>query len=91
MLKILLTTFSFLSFNLIQAQFGDKAELLKVDINNNGILDEIKPMQDVLEMKIDNKKYSLKFEDTFGFQHLSELSYENNILIISGGNEGTGA
>jgi hypothetical protein len=63
---------------------------LKVDINNNGQIDVIKPITNSLQLNIDNKNYSISY-DLLGFEFLSELSFANNILIISGYNSGTGA
>jgi hypothetical protein len=62
---------------------------LKADLNANGQLDIISPMSDCLNLKIDNKSYSMSYE-LLGFELLSELSFKNNILIISGFNSGSG-
>jgi hypothetical protein len=71
----------------IQAQ--DALKTLKVDINNNAIVDIFKPTTNSLEMSIDNIKYSISFE-ALGFERLSDLSITNNVLKIGGYMDGTG-
>jgi hypothetical protein len=71
----------------IQAQ--DVRKTLKVDINNNSIVDIFKPTNNSLEMTIDNIKYSISFEE-LGFEWLSDLRFTNNVLTIGGYMEGTG-
>ncbi|VXB56936.1 exported hypothetical protein [Flavobacterium sp. 9AF] len=74
-----------------QAQQTDlEVKALKIDINANGIIDEIKPSTDALHLNIDNKSYTIPYE-LLGFEFLSKLSFINNVLIISGYNSGTGA
>lgn len=63
---------------------------LKADINANGQIDIIKPSGYELKLKIDNKSYTISYE-LLGFEFLSELSFKNNILTISGYNSGSGA
>ena len=71
----------------IQAQ--DALKTLKVDINNNAIVDIFKPTTNSLEMTIDNIKYAISFEK-LGFERLSDLSFTNNVLTIGGYMDGTG-
>jgi len=63
---------------------------LKADINANGQIDVIKPSTNELKLSIDNKNYTISYE-LLGFEFLSELSFTNNILTISGYNSGSGA
>jgi hypothetical protein len=50
----------------------------------------IKPSTNELKLSIDNKNYTISYE-LLGFEFLSELSFTNNILTISGYNSGSGA
>lgn len=80
-------------FNILisQAQQTDlDIKTLKADINANGQIDVIKPSKEALKLNIDNKNYTIPYE-LLGFEFLSELSFTNNILTISGYNSGTGA
>jgi hypothetical protein len=63
---------------------------LTADINSNGQTDVIKPGTNELALNIDNKNYTISYE-LLGFEFLSELSFTNNTLTISGFNSGTGA
>lgn len=74
-----------------KAQDLKDIDSLTVDLNNNGITDFIIYKSNYLELKIDDKKYSYELENIFSFIQISELSFKNNILTISGGNGGTGA
>ena len=81
-------TIAFLIYSFTsQAQYAPKT--LKVDINNNAIVDLFKPTTNSLEMTIDNIKYAISFEK-LGFERLSDLSFTNNVLTIGGYMEGTG-
>jgi hypothetical protein len=73
-----------------QAQQNDlDIKTLQADINANGQIDVIKPNTNELKLNIDNKSYTISYE-LLGFEFLSELSFTNNILTISGYNSGTG-
>jgi hypothetical protein len=88
MQRITFLTVAFLIYALpIQAQ--DEPKTLKVNINNNAIIDIFKPTNNSLEMNIDNMKYSIPYEE-LGFEHLSDLKFINNVLTIGGYIEGTG-
>ncbi len=63
---------------------------LEADINLNGQTDVIKPGTNELALNIDNRDYSISYQ-LLGFEFLSELSFANDILTISGFNSGTGA
>lgn len=63
---------------------------LKADINANGQIDILIPSSNELKMNIDNKNYTISYK-LLGFDFLSELSFTNNILTISGYNSGSGA
>lgn len=74
-----------------QAQQNDlDIKTLKVDINVNGQIDIIKPTTNELKLNIDKNIYTISYE-LLGFEFLSELSFTNNIITISGYNSGTGA
>ena len=80
-------------FNILisQAQQSDlDIKPLKTDINANGQIDVIKPKTNELALNIDNRNYTISYE-LLGFEFLSELSFTNNILTISGYNSGSGA
>lgn len=63
---------------------------LKADLNANGKIDLIKPSATALELNIDNKNFTISYE-LLGFEILSKLSFDKNILTITGYNSGTGA
>ena len=63
---------------------------INVDINLDNRLDNITPTDSSLILKINNKKGEVLFGN-FGFETLSGLKFTNNILLISGRNEGSGA
>lgn len=67
----------------------EEPKTLKVDINNNKIIDVFRPTEKSLEIKIDNKQFSILYEE-LGFEHLSDLRFENNVLTFGGYMEGTG-
>ncbi len=90
-MKKLIITISLLFVSLLsnaQNKYGLKT--LKIDINNNGIQDVIKPFDEYMELKIDNKKYKINYENDLGFE-ITEIEFSNNVIIISGGTNGTGA
>ncbi|MPV86432.1 hypothetical protein [Ostreibacterium oceani] len=70
-------------------QTGLGINTLKADINSNGQIDIITPSANELHLNIDNKNHTISY-DLLGFEFLSELSFANNILTISGYNGGTG-
>ena len=89
--KIILILICIFNIFISKAQQTDlDIKTLKVDINANGQIDVIKPSTNGLELNIDNKRYTISYE-LLGFEFLSELSFTNNILTISGYNSGTGA
>ncbi|MEZ5047933.1 MAG: hypothetical protein R2831_13190 [Chitinophagaceae bacterium] len=91
MKKSILILISIFNIHLSQAQQTDlDIKILKADINANGQIDVIKPSNEALKLNIDNKNYTIPYE-LLGFEFLSELSFKNNILTISGYNSGTGA
>ena len=91
MRKSILTLICLLNIFIGQAQQYDlDIKTLKADINSNGQIDVIKPSIDELILNIDNKSYTISY-GLLGFEFLSELSFTNNILTISGCNSGTGA
>lgn len=91
MKKSILILVSFLNIFITYAQQIDlDIKTIKADINTNGQIDIIKPYINELKLNIDNKNYTIKYE-LLGFEFLSELSFTNNILTISGYNSGTGA
>jgi len=63
---------------------------IKADITGNNEVDILAPNDSSIIMKIDNKKYEILIWN-FGFESLSELTFKNKIITISGGNNGTGA
>jgi hypothetical protein len=70
-------TFALLIFSFTsQAQYAPKT--LKVDINNNAIVDLFKPINNSLEMTIDNKKYAIGgyMEGTGGYTYT--YKFRNN-------------
>lgn len=88
MKRTIFLTVALLIYSLtFQAQ--DSPKTLKVDINNNAIVDIFKPTSNSLEMNIDNIKYSISFE-ALGFERISDLSITNNVLTIGGYMDGTG-
>lgn len=89
MKKSLLLLACILTIAYSQAQPDLNVNTLKVDINNNGKIDVLKPSTNCLKLIIDNKNYSISYE-LLGFEKLSDLSYKNNVLTISGFNDGTG-
>ena len=91
MIKSILTLICLLNIFIGQAQQNDlEIKTLKADINSNGQIDVIKPSIYELTLNIDNKSYTISY-GLLGFEFLSELSFTNNILTISGFNSGTGA
>ena len=91
MKKSILILVCFFNIFTNQAQQIDlDIKAIKADINANGQIDVIKPNTYGLELNIDNKNYTISYE-LLGFEFLSELSFTNNILTISGYNSGTGA
>jgi hypothetical protein len=90
MKKSILILIYFLNIFISQAQTDINIKPLKVDLNANGQIDVIKPSLDELILNIDNKSYTISY-GLLGFEFLSELSFTNNILTISGYNSGTGA
>jgi hypothetical protein len=91
MRKLAITITALLVTFLSHAQNNFGLKVIKKDINNNGIQDIIKPFNNYLEISIDNKKYKIDFENDFGFQNLTEIEFINNVLVVTGGNDGTGA
>jgi hypothetical protein len=88
MQRITFLTVAFIIYALpILAQ--DEQKTLKVNINNNAIIDIFRPTNNSLEMNIDNMKYSIPYEE-LGFERLSDLKFINNVLTIGGYMEGTG-
>ena len=71
-------------------QTDSPIKTLKVDLNANGKIDIIKPTDTDLILTIDNKNDTISYE-LLGFEFLSELSFANHILTISGYNSGNGA
>jgi len=68
MQRITFLTVAFLIYALpILAQ--DEPKTLKVNINNNAIIDIFRPTNNSLEMNIDNMKYSIPYEE-LGFERL---------------------
>ena len=75
---------SVLSFSQVQIR------PLKVDITGNSEIDILTPNDSSILMKIDKIKYEILLGN-LGFESLSELSFKNNIITISGRNGGTGS
>jgi hypothetical protein len=90
MKKSILILIYLLNIFINQAQTDINIKPLKVDLNANGQIDVINPSTDELKLNIDNKSYTISY-GLLGFEFLSELSFTNNILTISGFNNGTGA
>ncbi|MBE0391151.1 hypothetical protein [Flavobacterium sp. PL002] len=91
MKKSILILICFFTIFISEAQKADLSiKTLNVDLNANGLIDVIIPRTNELELKIDNKNYTIPY-DLLGFEFLSQLSFRNNILIISGYNSGSGA
>jgi hypothetical protein len=88
--SILISIFIFAIFFSKAQQTENAVKSLKADINANGQIDVITPNDSELTLKIDNKNYTISYE-LLGFEFLSELSFINNILTISGYNSGSGA
>jgi len=78
---VLLTLYSFSQITI---------EPIRADVTGNAIVDLITHTDSSIIMILDNKKYNILFEN-LGFEHLSALSFKNNVLAIAGGNDGTGA
>ena len=72
------------------AQNDNNIETIRVDLNNNGIIDVIKPLNSYLEVKIDNRTYNISYENDFGFENIGELEYKNKVITISSQSQGTG-
>jgi len=91
MKKAIFVLICLLEIFISQAQQSElDIQTLKIDINANGQIDVIKPSSTELILKIDNKNYTISYE-LLGFELLSDLSFTNNILTISGYNSGSGA
>ncbi len=69
MIKTALILICLLQGFFIYAQSEPEVKTINVDLNNNGITDNIKPTENGLEMVIDNKKQSIDFH-VFSCCHL---------------------
>jgi hypothetical protein len=90
MKKYILVLACMLNMLSLFAQDNTVIDPIKADINGNGQIDIITAGTESLKLSIDKKQYSIPYE-LLGFDLLSELSFQNNILKIRGYNSGSGA
>ena len=87
MKKIFLSLFLLLILKIAEAQLS--TNILKTDLNENGVVDIIKPLEDKFEIFLDNKKFFIPFR-LLGFSSLEGISFTKKIFTIESGFEGTG-
>jgi hypothetical protein len=90
MKKLLITVTFIISILNCQGQNENRLKSIKTDINNNGVIDLIRPLNSDLELIIDGKKFKINYENDFGFENIGEVKYINNVITIISESQGTG-